>query len=166
MYCVKVSQYNILPDAIDKENTETQGIEKNIRNLRNDMIKLNQMLHFETGAFESLDKDNILTENEFMAKLKEAELNSIQMQAKLDSLKEEKERLLNSLVESECVSIMHYIYNMYSSFLWLLLLVLGLINTSLVACPMTEKVSLIARHCFQDLRVAINFRTLNQYFYL
>ena len=88
-------------DAIDKENSETAAIEKNIRNLRNDMLKLNQMLFEENGAFESLEKDNILTENEFMGKLKDAELNSIQMQAKLDSLKEEKERLLNSLVESE-----------------------------------------------------------------
>ncbi|KAF6040311.1 CCDC40 [Bugula neritina] len=88
-------------NAIDKENSETAAIEKNIRNLRNDMLKLNQMLFEENGAFESLEKDNILTENEFMGKLKDAELNSIQMQAKLDSLKEEKERLLNSLVESE-----------------------------------------------------------------
>ena len=70
------------------------------------MIKLNQMLHYETGAFESLEKDNILTENEFVGNLKEAELNSIQMQSKLDSLKEEKERLLNSLVESEYVNIL------------------------------------------------------------
>lgn len=94
--CIK-----LLLDAIDKENAETTTIEKNIRNLRNDMIKLNQMLHHESGAYEGLEKDNILTENEFMGKLKEAELDSIQMQAKLDSLKEEKERLLNSLVESE-----------------------------------------------------------------
>lgn len=75
------------------------------------MIKLNQMLHYETGAFESLEKDNILTENEFVGNLKEAELNSIQMQSKLDSLKEEKERLLNSLVESEYVNILKAINN-------------------------------------------------------
>ena len=75
------------------------------------MIKLNQMLHYETGAFESLEKDNILTENEFVGNLKEAELNSIQMQSKLDSLKEEKERLLHSLVESEYVNILKAINN-------------------------------------------------------
>jgi len=33
--------------------------------------------------------------------LQEAELESIQMQAELDQMKEEKERLLNSLVEAE-----------------------------------------------------------------
>jgi len=33
--------------------------------------------------------------------VQEEELESIQLQTKLDSLKEEKERLLNSLVESE-----------------------------------------------------------------
>lgn len=65
------------------------------------MIKLNMMLYDENGAYHNLEKDNILTENEFIGNLKEAELESVQMQAKLDSLKEEKERLLNSLVESE-----------------------------------------------------------------
>lgn len=78
-------------------------IQKNIRNLRNDMIKLNQMLHAKSGDREYLEKENILTENEFIGKLKESELDGIQMQATLDSLKEEKERLLNSLVESEYV---------------------------------------------------------------
>ena len=99
--CAHIRKFFILSDAIEKENAETAGIEKNIRNLRNDMIKLNQMLHIESGAYESLEKDNILTENAFVGNLKEAELESVQMQAKLDSLKEEKERLLNSLVESE-----------------------------------------------------------------
>jgi len=59
------------------------------------------MLHLEAGTHESLEKSNILTENEFIGGLKEAERESVAMQAKLNELKEEKERLLNSLVESE-----------------------------------------------------------------
>lgn len=65
------------------------------------MIKLNLLLHSTSGDQESLEKENILTENDFVGKLKDAELESIQMQAKMDSLKEEKERLLNGLIESE-----------------------------------------------------------------
>lgn len=88
-------------DSMEKEEGEIVSIQKNIRNLRNDMIKLNQMLYSTSNDHESLEKENILTENDFIGKLKEAELDSIQMQAKLDGLKEEKERLLNSLVEAE-----------------------------------------------------------------
>lgn len=115
-YCEN-STLRFFADAIDKENGETQMIQKNIRNLRNDMIKLNQMLHARSGDQESLEKENILTENEFIGKLKEAELDSIQMQASLDSLKEEKERLLNSLVESEYVylRISHYSYDLFGT---------------------------------------------------
>jgi len=53
------------------------------------------------GSEETLQKDNILTENRFMADLRAAEKESIEMEERLDGVKEEKERLLNSLVESE-----------------------------------------------------------------
>ncbi|CAH1795383.1 unnamed protein product, partial [Owenia fusiformis] len=86
---------------IDMEKTETGEIERNVRNMQNDMLKLNQMLHKEKGTKYELQQGNILMENDFINNLREAELQSIQMQANLESLKEEKERLLNSLVEAE-----------------------------------------------------------------
>ncbi|XP_021370653.1 coiled-coil domain-containing protein 40-like isoform X2 [Mizuhopecten yessoensis] len=86
---------------IDEESRETYDIERNITNMQNDMIKLNQLLHKETNIQSNLQQDNILLEQDFIRALKEAELDSIEKQANLDSIKEEKERLLNSLVEAE-----------------------------------------------------------------
>lgn len=50
---------------------------------------------------ETLEQGNLLMEDDFVYALKEAELESIQMQNKVDKLKEEKERLLNSVIEAE-----------------------------------------------------------------
>ncbi|XP_060084117.1 coiled-coil domain-containing protein 40-like [Ylistrum balloti] len=86
---------------IDEERRETYDIERNITNMQNDMLKLNQLLHKETNIQTNLQQDNILLEQDFIRALKEAELDSIEKQANLDSIKEEKERLLNSLVEAE-----------------------------------------------------------------
>uniref|UniRef100_A0A0B7A0L2 Coiled-coil domain-containing protein 40 n=1 Tax=Arion vulgaris TaxID=1028688 RepID=A0A0B7A0L2_9EUPU len=69
--------------------------------MRNDIIKLNSILHKEKNVGEELEQGNVLMENAFIAGLKDAELESIQLQARLDEIKEEKERLLNSLVEAE-----------------------------------------------------------------
>ena len=72
--------------------------------MRNDIIKLNTLMYKESGIHHELEQGNILIEGDFVGVLKEAEMESIQMQDQLDALKEEKERLLNSLVEAEYVS--------------------------------------------------------------
>lgn len=69
--------------------------------MQNDMIKLNTLLHREKGQEVDLEQGTTLLENDFIATLKDAEKESIQMQDNLDAVKEEKERLLNSLVEAE-----------------------------------------------------------------
>ncbi|XP_039265191.1 coiled-coil domain-containing protein 40-like isoform X1 [Styela clava] len=86
---------------IDQQVAEQNEIDRSIRNMQNRMTKLNTLLTRERGIEENLEQGNKLTENEFVQGLKEAELESIQMQKELDGLKEEKERLLNSLVEAE-----------------------------------------------------------------
>ena len=76
-------------------------IERNVRNMRNDIIKLNTLLHKEKKMGDELEQGNILMENAFISGLKDAEMESIELQQKLDGIKDEKERLLNSLVEAE-----------------------------------------------------------------
>uniref|UniRef100_H2XUM1 Coiled-coil domain-containing protein 40 n=1 Tax=Ciona intestinalis TaxID=7719 RepID=H2XUM1_CIOIN len=85
---------------IDQQIQEQNEIERSVRNMQNAMVK-NTLLSKEKGIQETLEQGNILTENEFIQELKEAELASIQMQTKLEGLQEEKERLLNSLIEAE-----------------------------------------------------------------
>ena len=67
---IKQLEFFFLPGAISAETVEATEIRKNIRGLRNDMIRLNQLLHRERGYSETLEKDNILIENDFVTSLK------------------------------------------------------------------------------------------------
>ena len=69
--------------------------------MREEMIKLNVLIARQSGAGESLEQTNSLLEMDFVRGLKQAEKESIEMQDKLQAVREEKERLLNSLVEAE-----------------------------------------------------------------
>ena len=80
---------------------ETGDIERSISHMQNDMLKLNTLLYKETGTEHQLEQGTALMENHFIGALKEAEHESLRMDAELEAIKEEKERLLNSLVEAE-----------------------------------------------------------------
>ncbi|KFV19042.1 Coiled-coil domain-containing protein 40, partial [Tauraco erythrolophus] len=85
-----------------KVRTEKQkDIERHMRNMSNDLIKLNVLINKNNNSFEELRYGNIITENEFVRSLKAAEKESVEMQEKHSQLTEEKDRLLNSLVEAE-----------------------------------------------------------------
>ena len=88
-------------DDITSQEAEHKDVERSIRNMQNDMLKLNLLLTKEGKTRQNLKQDNILIENDFILSLREAEMESIQMQNQLEGLGEEKERLLNSLVEAE-----------------------------------------------------------------
>ncbi|XP_068769749.1 coiled-coil domain-containing protein 40 isoform X1 [Struthio camelus] len=90
-----------IENEIQQETKEQKDIEHHMRNMSNDLIKLNTLINKNSNSFEELQYANIITENEFVRSLKAAEKESIQMQEKHSQLTEEKERLLNSLVEAE-----------------------------------------------------------------
>lgn len=100
---VHASMTYLLPvsDDITSQEAEHKDVERSIRNMQNDMLKLNLLLTKEGKTRQNLKQDNILIENDFILSLREAEMESIQMQNQLEGLGEEKERLLNSLVEAE-----------------------------------------------------------------
>ncbi|XP_067164571.1 coiled-coil domain-containing protein 40 isoform X3 [Apteryx mantelli] len=88
-------------NEIQQETKEQKDIERHMRNMSNDLIKLNMLINKNSNSFEELQYGNIITENEFVRSLKAAEKESIEMQEKHSQLTEEKERLLHSLVEAE-----------------------------------------------------------------
>ena len=90
-----------MENEIESETNEIKDIERSIRAMQNDMTKLNMLIHKNSHMQTDLQQDNILLENDFIATLKDAELESIHLQASIQSLQEEKERLLNALVEAE-----------------------------------------------------------------
>jgi hypothetical protein len=55
---------------IDHERRETYDIERGIRVMQNDMLKLNQLMHKQSGTHHELRQDNILLENDFISALK------------------------------------------------------------------------------------------------
>ena len=64
------NQTTLFTDEIDREKLETSDIERNIRNLQNDMLKLNMLLHKERGTQHELYQSNVLMENDFVGSLK------------------------------------------------------------------------------------------------
>ncbi|NXC72988.1 CCD40 protein, partial [Anhinga anhinga] len=88
-------------NEIQQVTKEQRDIERHMRNMSNDLIKLNVLINKNNNSFEELQYGNIITENEFVRSLKAAEKESVEMQEKHSQLTEEKERLLNSLVEAE-----------------------------------------------------------------
>ncbi|NXF36582.1 CCD40 protein, partial [Nyctibius bracteatus] len=88
-------------NEIQQETKEQKDIERHMRNMSNDLIKLNVLINKNNSSFEELQYGNMITENEFVRSLKAAEKESVEMQERHSQLTEEKERLLNSLVEAE-----------------------------------------------------------------
>ncbi|NXD02547.1 CCD40 protein, partial [Certhia familiaris] len=88
-------------NEIQQEMKEQKDVERHMKNMSNDLIKLNMLINKNNSNVEELQNGRIVTENEFVQSLKAAEKESLQMQERRSQLTEEKERLLNSLVEAE-----------------------------------------------------------------
>lgn len=58
------------PGEIEGQLSEQKDVQRNIRNMQNDMLKLNQLLTKEGKLQENLEQDNILMENDFILSLK------------------------------------------------------------------------------------------------
>ncbi|MCI4375930.1 hypothetical protein PGIGA_G00115440 [Pangasianodon gigas] len=86
---------------IEQEERALVEMERHSKVLRFDMQKLNSLLNQNTQLRQELEQSNILMENSFIHTLKDAERESVETQLHLEKLQEEKERLLNSLVEAE-----------------------------------------------------------------
>lgn len=95
-----------LESQIEVEHREELELEKNAKILRGDLQKLNTLLSKNGQLSLVLEQQNALMETDFLHRLKEAERESIEMQIKQEKTQEEKERLLNSLVEAE--SVIHF----------------------------------------------------------
>ncbi|KAM9363274.1 coiled-coil domain-containing protein 40 [Symphorus nematophorus] len=100
-YTVKQQQNMRLESQIEVEHREGMELEKNAKALKGDLVKLNTLLSKNSQLSLVLEQENTLMETDFLHRLKDAERESIEMQMKHEKTQEEKERLLNSLVEAE-----------------------------------------------------------------
>ena len=69
--------------------------------LRKDMSKLHELLMNKKSEHENLEQGNLLIENDFIHSLKDAELESLSLQDQLSHIKEEKERIIQGILEAE-----------------------------------------------------------------
>uniref|UniRef100_G3RUR1 Coiled-coil domain 40 molecular ruler complex subunit n=1 Tax=Gorilla gorilla gorilla TaxID=9595 RepID=G3RUR1_GORGO len=86
---------------IEQEKKEQKEIEHHMKDLDNDLKKLNMLMNKNRYSSEELEQNNRVTENEFVRSLKASERETIKMQDKLNQLSEEKATLLNQLAEAE-----------------------------------------------------------------
>ncbi|XP_041491843.1 coiled-coil domain-containing protein 40 isoform X1 [Microtus oregoni] len=90
-----------LENKIEQEKKEQKEIHRHMKDLNNDLTKLNMLMDKNRCDSEQLQQSNLVAETEFVRTLKDAERETIQMEEKLTQLREEKTTLLNSLVEAE-----------------------------------------------------------------
>ncbi|XP_076726557.2 coiled-coil domain-containing protein 40 [Callospermophilus lateralis] len=88
-------------NKIEQEKREQKEIERHMRDLDNDLKKLNLLVNKSRSSSQELRQDNLVAETEFVRSLKAAERETIEMQEKLEQLQEDKATVLNSLVEAE-----------------------------------------------------------------
>nr|XP_061791914.1 coiled-coil domain-containing protein 40-like [Nerophis lumbriciformis] len=90
-----------LERQLEVMHREENDVEKNRKMLQRDLLKLNTLLSKNAQLQHALEQENAFIEADFIHKLKEAERESIEMEVKLEKTQGEKEKLLNSLLESE-----------------------------------------------------------------
>ncbi|XP_051686442.2 coiled-coil domain-containing protein 40 isoform X1 [Oryctolagus cuniculus] len=86
---------------IEQEKREQKAVERHMRDLDNDLKKLNMLASRSRSSSEQLQHSNLVAENEFVRELKASERETIQLQEKLSQLAEEKAAVLRDLVEAE-----------------------------------------------------------------
>lgn len=59
-----------LTDEIDQQHREMEDIERHIRDMENDIVKLNALLYKQTSTGMFLEQTNILSENDFVKGLR------------------------------------------------------------------------------------------------
>jgi chromosome segregation ATPase len=80
---------------------EIRVIEINLKNLGNEMNKLNVLLKLHRAAKDKLEQDNYNIEKAFIQKLKDMETATSKLEQRVQELKDEKADLLTQIVEAE-----------------------------------------------------------------
>ncbi|CAI9742974.1 Hypothetical predicted protein [Octopus vulgaris] len=76
-------------------------LNRSIKHCLNDILKLNDMIHKELDLVGDVDHSINILEKDFIATLKEEKMNLVDLQTKLEQVKDEKEDFLQSIVETD-----------------------------------------------------------------
>jgi chromosome segregation ATPase len=85
----------------DTLKSDARALESKIRGLHTDLAKLNELIAKNAKVQDDLANANYTMEGEFMARLKEMELESAEMDAAIDLVKAKREEVFSEIVELE-----------------------------------------------------------------
>ena len=83
------------------QQKEIASQEKQFKTLQQELLKLNALIARNRGVQEDLQSTNVLMQNEFTRQLKAEERETVQLQTQIEDLHNERERLLNAVIEAE-----------------------------------------------------------------
>lgn len=85
-------------DSIQKEIV---ALEISLKNLRTEMNRINVLLDKNRNAYRDLIDENRHLERDFVKRLEELESETSQVQANIDKIKQDKQKILDDIVEAE-----------------------------------------------------------------
>jgi len=83
------------------QDKDIKRMEISLKNLRNEMNKLNDVYSSNTDKQTKLTNENFNLENEFVQRLRELEGDSVSLETAINDLKEEKANVLADIIEAE-----------------------------------------------------------------
>jgi hypothetical protein len=91
----------LILDLFLSEEQQIKDHTRQIKQLQNELVKINGLLSQQTNSSTKLEEKNMELEHQFRSKLKEAQLESLQLELSLENLKSEKSKALKGLVDAE-----------------------------------------------------------------
>ncbi|CAF3005727.1 unnamed protein product [Rotaria sp. Silwood2] len=88
-------------NTINNMETDCTHLKRQIELLRLDLERLNKLIYTESTNKTTLERNNLLSENDFVRELKGAEKDALHMEDQLSEIRQERENLLGNLVEAE-----------------------------------------------------------------
>ncbi|CAF4277382.1 unnamed protein product, partial [Rotaria sp. Silwood2] len=88
-------------NTINNMETDCTHLKRQIELLRLDLERLNKLIYKESTNKTTLERNNLLSENDFVRELKVSEKDALHMEDQLSEIRQERENLLGNLVEAE-----------------------------------------------------------------
>eukprot|EP00040_Diaphanoeca_grandis_P027316 m.155143 g.155143 ORF g.155143 m.155143 type:complete len:918 (+) comp30925_c0_seq1:199-2952(+) len=90
-----------LQKEIETNESDLRRYQHSFANMQHEVVKLNTLINKNGTVKDRLESNNVLLESEFLRKLKDEELDSIQIQQELEDMADEKVRLEHDVVDGE-----------------------------------------------------------------
>lgn len=88
-------------DSFSQHEQEIKELEASIKALQNDMQKLNALIAKNNKLQSVLVENNLGLETEFLSQLRQAEVEAIHLEQKIEAVRQEKENIMHDIIESE-----------------------------------------------------------------